>query len=83
MYGVGQVDRAKSVSCAIIHMTGSKNYSILFWEWASVGLGLPENTRKTKVLQNHSRRSSFAEKDLEHGVSLEEISVAVGSETTV
>lgn len=59
MYGVGQVDRAKSITCAIIHMTGSKNYSILFWDWASVGLGLPENTRRCKGLQNHSRRLSL------------------------
>ena len=40
VYGVGQVDRAESISCAIIHETGSKNYSTLFCDLASVGLGL-------------------------------------------
>ena len=84
MYGVLQVDRAESISCAIIHVTGSRNYSILFWDWASVWLSLPENTRRSKALQNHNSGSSlFAQRALEHGASLEEIPVAGGSETTV
>ena len=49
-----------------------------------MGLGLPENTRRTKGLQNHSRRSSLlAERALEYGVSLKEIPVAGESETTI
>ena len=84
MYGAGQVDRAESISCAIIHLTGSRNYSILFCDWASVWLVLPENRRRYKDLQDHSSRSSlFAEKALEHRASQEEIPVAGGSETTV
>ena len=84
MYGVLQVDRAESISCAIIHVTGSRNYSILFWDWASVWLSLPENTRRSKGLQNHSSGSSlFAERALEHGVSLEEIPVIGGSQKTI
>ena len=84
MYGVGQVDRAESISCAIIHLTGSRNYSTLVWDWASVWLGLPENKRRYKDLQDHSSRSSlFAEKALEHGASQEEIPVPGASVTTV
>ena len=69
MYGVGQVDRAEPISCAIIHVTGSRNFSILLWYWASMGLGLPENTTRPKGLQ--SRRSFlFTVRVLEHGASL-------------
>ena len=69
MYGVGQVDRAEPISCAIIHVTGSRNFSILLWYWASMGLGLPENTTRPKGLQ--SRRSFlFTGRVLEHGASL-------------
>ena len=80
MHGVGEVGRAESTSCAIIHVTGSRNYSTLVWDWASVWLGLPENRRRYKDLQDHSSRSSlFAEKALEHGASQEEIPVAGAS----
>ena len=84
MYGVGQVDRAESISCAIIRLTGSRNYYIVFCAWPSVWLGLPENRRRYKDLQDHSSRSSlFAEKALEHGASQEEIPVPGASGTTV
>ena len=84
VYGVGQVDRAESIPCGIIHLRGSRSYSTLFGDWASVGLSLPENRRRSKKLQNLSRRSSlFLERALEHGASLEGIPVARGSETTV
>lgn len=69
-----QVDRAGSTSCAIIY--GRKQIfsfsSMLFWHWASVGLGFPETTRSYNGLQSHSQISPlFTERTLEHGAHRE------------
>lgn len=71
---VEQVDRTGSTSCAII--CGRKQIfsfsSMLFWHWASVGLGFPETTRSNNELQSHSQISPlFTERTLEHGAHRE------------
>lgn len=59
------------------------NYSpMLFCDWLSVGLGLPETIRGHECFQSCSMRlPPFSKRALELVVSLEEISVVGGPET--